>query len=552
MLRRPRRIVQTGDLDQVPWVLGQAEAEAEAGSWVAGYLAYEAAPSLDHRLRVFPEALPVPLAWFGVYTEPDPEVVSPGRHRLGGWAPAVGRQEHGAAIEEVRSAIAAGDTYQVNLTFPMQAGFQGDPAALLARMLAAQPDCYGAWLDLGHAQVVSASPELFLSRQGRTVTMRPMKGTAPRGRWPEEDEALGAGLAASEKEQAGNLMIVDLLRNDLGRVAEVGSVRVPRLYQVERHPTVWQLTSTVTAELRPEVGLVGLLTATFPSGSVTGAPKVSTMAIIERLESRPRGVYCGAVGLLGPGPETAELAVAIRTGVIHRGRFDYGVGGGITYDSSAAAEYDECLWKARLLTRLPVVPDLLETMLYLPGQGIPLLPRHISRLGASAAYWGIRFDPESVGDALSAVAGSRRLRVRLILTREGMVTVDTGPAPETGAPVTLIIGSHARVDPADPVWYHKTADRSRYPESEDGTEVVMLNSYGEVTETNRSNLMARVEGRWVTPPLAAGCLPGVARQVALEEGKVTESPLGVDQLRRAEALAVTNALRGWRSAVLIG
>jgi para-aminobenzoate synthetase/4-amino-4-deoxychorismate lyase len=418
-------------------------------------------------------------------------------------------------------------------------------------MVAAQPHSFGAWFDLGEAQLASVSPELFFARLGSQVTARPMKGTAPRGRSSAEDLLHAEELRRSEKEQAGNMMIVDMLRNDLGRVAEVGSVEVPALFEVERHPTVWQMTSTVTALLRENVGVDGLFAAMFPSGSVTGAPKVSTMGLIAEMEPVPRGPYCGAIGYLAPGGESAEFSVAIRTGVVREGAFRYHVGGGITYDSDAAAEYEECMWKALVVTDVREVPDLLETMRYDPEQGIPLLGRHIARLAASAAYWGIPLDPVTVGDALSAVEGQASLKVRLVLGANGEIEVETASMPVWDEPVGLRIWS-GRIDQGDARMAHKLADRSHYPTADDdGLEWVLVNLEGDVTETERSNLMLRLDGRWLTPQIADGCLPGVYRGRLLEDGEVEEASVSLDDLHRAEEIAVTNALRGWRKAVLI-
>jgi para-aminobenzoate synthetase/4-amino-4-deoxychorismate lyase len=346
-------------------------------------------------------------------------------------------------------------------------------------------------------------------------------------------------------------MIVDMLRNDLGRVAVTGTVNVPELVRPERHPTVWQLTSTIQAILEPGTGMADLLTAVFPCGSVTGAPKISTMGIISDLEVAPRGVYCGAIGYLAPGGESAELSVAIRTGVVVGDRFSYHVGGGITYDSLAGSEYEECMWKALVVTDYREPPDLMETMRYVPGEGIPLLARHVERLVSSADYWEIGFDPSMVGEALSAVEGPVGSRVRLILRRDGSVEVTADPMPVWDEPVPLVLSEH-RVDQANPLWFHKTADRSRYPESDDESETLLVNLDGEVTETNRSNVMVHLDGRWVTPPVSSGLLPGVARAIAIAEQGVIEQTLTVDELGRADEIAVTNALRGWRKATLIG
>ena len=548
----PSRVIAAhAEADVIP-ALESAESAARDGSWVAGFVSYQAAPGFDPGLRVPVDGdQSLPLVWFGVFDEPNEVVPVSDAVSLGGWSAGMSAGEHAERVESIRDSIFEGDTYQVNLTFPMKAELTGSPESLFAAMLRAQPECYGAFIDLGGSQILSVSPELFLRSDGTTVTTKPMKGTAPRGRSTVEDLAMRDDLLRSEKERAGNLMIVDMLRNDLGRVARSGTVTVSELMQPERHPTVWQLTSTVEAELEAEIGLAELFTAVFPCGSVTGAPKRSTMEIISILETEPRGVYCGGIGYIAPGGNLAEFAVAIRTGVVEGNWFTYHVGGGITYDSLAGSEYDECLLKALVVTDHREPPDLLETMRYVRGEGIPLLQDHIERLAGSAAYWGIDLDPARVGEALSAIEGADELRVRLVLHSDGTVVVSSAPMPVWDEPVGLSV-SDTRVDPASPFWFHKTADRSRYPVSDDDSEALLVNLDGEVTETNRSNVMAHLDGRWVTPPVASGLLPGVARARAIAERGVIEQSLTVDDLRHADELAVTNAVRGWRKATLIG
>lgn len=552
MFSDPQRVLIAETLDEVPIVMDEAEDVAQAGSWVVGYVSYQAAPAFDAPLRVASrlQGPELPLAWFGVYPASDVPGPPAGRFQLGRWTAGLTETQHAARVDMIREAIAAGDTYQVNLTFPMRAEFEGDPGALFQAMMRSQPHSYGAWIDLGDQHVVSVSPELFFAKDDRLLTTRPMKGTAPRGRSSVEDLGERDRLVSSEKERAGNLMIVDMLRNDLGRVAVVGSVDVTALFEVERHPTVWQMTSTITARLPDDVGLAEVFTGVFPSASVTGAPKVSTMGIIADLESDARGVYCGAIGYLEPGGERAEFSVAIRTGVVEFGRFIYHVGGGITYDSLAGAEYDECLWKALVVTEQHDPPDLFETMRYSPDEGIPLLERHITRLTDSAAYWDIPFDPASIGDALSAVGGPASLKVRLVLTASGGAEVTTESLPSWEEPVGLRIWE-GRVDQSDPRWAHKLEDRARYPSADEGNEMVMVNLDGAITETNISNLMLRFDQVWLTPPVSSGCLPGVQRDLALAEGLVTEALLTLEDLVRADEIAVTNAVRGWRKAVLI-
>jgi para-aminobenzoate synthetase/4-amino-4-deoxychorismate lyase len=349
----PHRVLVAERPDEVAGVLAEVEA---AGEWAYGYVSYEAAPGLDPRLPAFPRgASEPPLAWFGLCDAPRPvPVIAPSGPRRTRWALDWSEGEHRRAVEAVRKHIAAGETYQCNLTGRLRAAFGGDPLELYANLAAAQGGALNAYAEMGPFVVASASPELFFEWAGDRVRTRPMKGTAARR--PGNDDEVGRRLRDSPKERAENLMIVDLLRNDLAKVAATGSVEVTELFALERYPTVWQMTSEVVARLRPECGLVDIFRALFPCGSVTGAPKRRSMEIIRDLEGGPRGVYCGAVGLVAPPsePVRARFNVAIRTAVIDRRTSTavYGAGGGITWGSEPAAEWAELLTKAAIAGRL--------------------------------------------------------------------------------------------------------------------------------------------------------------------------------------------------------
>ena len=352
----PRSVLTTHRTGEVAAVLEEVQRATAAGSWAYGFLGYEAAGGLDAGLETAAaEPDGVPLAWFGIGDPPeqtDP-VRTPGRSPRHVWSPDWTAGQHGAAVAVVRERIAAGETYQCNLTDRLRTHGVTHPAALYADLVLAQRGAHNAYLDIGRFCIASASPELFFEWRGDQLRTRPMKGTAPRGGTAAEDRARAGALQASAKERAENLMIVDLLRNDLGRLARPGSVRVPALFELERYPTVWQLTSEVTARVGAEVDLLDVFRALFPCGSVTGAPKHRTMQLIRELEPTPRGVYCGAIGFVAPpeAPVRARFNVAIRTAVVDRetGRAVYGAGGGITWDSDAAAEWAELLTKAAIL-----------------------------------------------------------------------------------------------------------------------------------------------------------------------------------------------------------
>ncbi|MCB1247481.1 MAG: aminodeoxychorismate synthase component I [Acidimicrobiia bacterium] len=407
-------------LDDVPTAVAAASAASASGRWVAGYVTYEAAPAFDPTLAVQRPTVG-PLAWFGVFDSmvegpvADPEAPH-GAYGLSPWTPRWEPDIHAKAVDRVIDRIRSGDTYQINLTFPLVAAFHGDPAALYADLVAAQRPAYATHIHHGDLHVVSSSPERFFSVDGRRIVTSPMKGTTRRGRWVEEDAAAHDRLVSSPKDRAENLMIVDLIRNDLGRIAVFGSVEVGGLFDVEPYPTVWQMTSTVTAELRDDVTLTDVFGALFPCGSVTGAPKPSSMRIIADTEPAPRGVYCGAVGFIPPGDgrHGASFNVAIRTVQLDlaEGFATYGTGGGVTWYSEPEDEYAEAVAKTLVLRRHRAVHGLIETIRWDPGPrgsstgSWTLLDAHLDRLEASSAYFDLPFDRARTTDLLeSTVAG---------------------------------------------------------------------------------------------------------------------------------------------------
>jgi para-aminobenzoate synthetase/4-amino-4-deoxychorismate lyase len=415
---------------------------------------------------------------------------------------------------------------------------------------------WGAWLDTGSHVVCSASPELFFTLRDGRLECRPMKGTAPRGLWAAADLAAGEALRQSAKNRAENVMIVDMVRNDLGRLARAGSVHVPSLFDVERYPRQWQMTSTVVADA-PDARLPAIFEAMFPSGSVTGAPKHSAMGIIRDLETSPRGVYTGAIGYLSPRGR-AHFSVAIRTITIDRarGEAEFGVGSGIVWDSVDRDEYDECLLKASILTRATPAFRLLETIGYSPDTGFALLDRHIARLKASAEYFGFVLDEEEARRMLERSVGDLRgrSRLRLLLARDGSLVCQAVDLIEKPARPLLAALAADPVDASDPFLYHKTTRRDVYERaraSRPAAEAVILwNPDGEVTEGTEANLVALLDGVKVTPPVECGLLPGTLRAELLEAGEILERRLTIADLRRAEAIWLVNSVRGWMDVKL--
>jgi para-aminobenzoate synthetase/4-amino-4-deoxychorismate lyase len=554
----PLAVLEARESGGVLSMLREADSALAAGRHVAGFVAYEAAAAFGLATRR-PDPDGLPLVWLGVF-EAVREVSAPrasdGPPAGVSFEPALDARDYASRLARVKQRIAAGDTYQVNLTFPMRASLAEDPAALFARLCTAQRPRHAAYLDLGRFVIASASPELFFSRdRDGLVRARPMKGTAPRGATPDRDEAVAQALSTSEKQRAENLMIVDMLRNDLGQVAELGSVEVESLFDVERSPTLLQLTSSLRA--RSQAPLSSLLGALFPCASVTGAPRKRTMEIVAEVEVAPRGVYTGAIGWAAPDGSMA-WNVAIRTVVADRdrGHASFGTGSGIVADSDAAGEYAECLLKARILEEAPFA--LVETFGLLPGEGFRGLDGHLARLAGSARHFGFPLDMRRVEEMLrgAAAKATGTARARLLLHADGGVEVQAVPLqpPPTR---TLQVGLAARpVDPSSVWLYHKTTRRETYDEAAasrpDCDDVLLWNDRGELTESTIANVVVEIAGQRLTPPVACGLLPGVERARALAEGRAREGVVRITELRPGQRLWLLSSLRGSREARLVG
>ena len=541
---------------ELPRLLDAVEARAGEGRWVVGYVAYDAAPGLDPALVVRRGETRMPLAWFGVFGDaaalPAGDLLEPAAPAA--WRADTTREAYADAVRRIRDGIARGDFYQVNHTLRLRARLAGGdaPLALYARLRRAQPDAYAAYLAPGRWRIVSASPELFFRRRGAVLETRPMKGTMPRGRWSAEDREAAVRLTTSEKERAENVMIVDLLRNDLGRVAEPGTVEVPALCVPERHPTLWQMTSTVRATARRGTRLSELFAALFPCGSVTGAPKVAAMRAIAALETSPRGAYCGAIGVLSPGGD-ATFSVAIRTAVVDAdtGDAEYGAGGGVTWDSTPGAEYDEALAKARVLSAERPEFGLIET-LRLEDGALVRRDRHLARLAESADYFGFADPAPASAQALDGAAVSQprgRHRVRLVASRTGEAAATTTPMPPSSGEDRKVVLASTRVSRDDVFLFHKTTVRAAYDAARatggDAFDVMMRNGEEELTELTIGNLVVELDGRRWTPPRDCGLLGGIFRAELLARGEIGERVLRAEDLARATRAWLINSLREW-------
>lgn len=552
----PRELLVAYSAEEARGVLERIARAGKEGLWAAGYFAYELGFLFEERLaRHLPKRSTTPLVWFGLYEDPqafDPETLKTAPDGAAiELTPETAFATYASAFDCVKTYIEAGDTYQVNLTLKAEFRLSGDPVGLYRRLAQSQKTAYGAYIDAGDHFVLSRSPELFVSGTGDKILARPMKGTMKRAPLASQDAADRAALSADEKNRAENLMIVDLLRNDFSRIAEVGSVEVTDLFTVETFPTLHTMTSGITARLRADVGFGDIMENLFPCGSITGAPKLRAMEIIREVEAGPRGLYTGSIGYIAPNGDFA-FNVAIRTAVIGSdGHGEIGIGGGVVADSDAASEYQEALLKMRFLSDPTPAVTLIETLKWSPEEGFVLLGQHIARLLSSAAYFGLPADGAEATVRLleESRAWTGPMRVRLTLSETGIeiTAVPLPPNPEKFrfmiAPETLNSGS---------VWLaHKTTNRGFYDaprvaahEAHGVDEVVFLNERGELTEGSITNLFIERDGRLKTPALASGLLPGTLRAELLETGRAEEAILTLADLHAADAIWLGNSVRG--------
>jgi para-aminobenzoate synthetase/4-amino-4-deoxychorismate lyase len=590
--RHPVGVIEARTHAAVLPALTQVEQATAQGLTAVGFIAYEAAHGLD---SAFPRAdAPLPLVWFAVFDQaqvysaplltspvdgggtkspsppagrvgvgaaPSPPAgrvgvgaaLSPPAGRVGVGAdlhPTLTRSEYERALCAIHEAIAAGEVYQVNFSFRLRAPFSGNLLHLFWQLYERQPVPYAAYIDTGAHAIASLSPELFFALDGERIATRPMKGTAPRGLTRADDLQQAQRLTCCPKNRAENLMIVDMARNDLGRIARVGSVRVPRLFEAERYATLWQMTSTVVA--CTDAPLPEIFRALFPAASITGAPKIRATHVIHALERTPRGVYTGAIGVVLP-DRRAQFNVAIRT--LHHdkaaGQLEYGVGSGVVWDSEQVAEYAECLAKAQVLLAPRPEFELLETLLWRGGRGYFLLEAHLQRLCDSADHFGFALDADAVRRQLLTVAEqftAPRYRVRLRVNRYGEAQVEHASlSPERR--VWRVALAREPVDPREVFLYHKTTHRQVYEQARaahpDCDDVILWNTRGEITESTLANVVVRVDRRYYTPPVECGLLAGVYRGRLLQRGLLRERVLTIDDLRRAEAVYLINSVRGW-------
>ncbi|MDD2366490.1 MAG: aminodeoxychorismate synthase component I [Desulfuromonadaceae bacterium] len=546
--------------NEVISVLNQIERAAADGFYAVGFVAYEAAPAINPELTTAPPMEGLPLAWFSIYRERYAVSAGSGLNltpteldfKL---TPENDIEQYSNDINRILNYIACGDCYQVNHTFSMSTDLNFNLVELYRRLASAQQASFCSFLDIGRFKILSASPELFFSLNNSKITVTPMKGTGTRGRWLSDDLTAIKNLRESTKDRAENLMIVDLLRNDLGIIADTGTVQVDSLFDIETYPTVHQMTSTISAKISSKTALRDIFKAIFPCGSITGAPKRRSMEIIAGTESSARGVYCGTIGFVAPGGE-ALFSVAIRT-LVHdtkNGRVTMGVGSAITWDSEIKSEYSECLGKVLFVNRKNPDFYLIES-LRLDNGNYFRMDRHISRLTDSAKYFGFNFDYAGIRKKLLDHASDLQglFKTRLLMNCDGCVHIESEPLTDDNKTLSVKISS-STVDSKDSMLYHKTTlriffenARAEYPDCD---EVIFLNERGELTEGSYNSLVINLDGFMLTPLLTSGLLPGVMRAELLDNAKLVERILYPSDLEKATETWLVNSVRGWRRCVL--
>ena len=564
----PTRLIVANQLQDIPSLFSDIEVALDQGLWVAGYLSYECGYHFEGFSNI---TVPKPLAWFGLYTQVKifdhfqavyaehatdlHESSAPCEVIAARFGLEISKESYVAAIARIKEHLAAGNTYQVNFADRLAFNSLLSPAQVYSALSAQQRVAYGAFLNIEDRPIISLSPELFFKTEGDRIITRPMKGTMPRGLDREDDERMANVLRNDEKNRSEHVMIVDLLRNDLGRICRPGSVQVQDPFSVERYDTLHQMTSTVVGGLQPRISLYDIFRGLFPSGSITGAPKHRTMQIIHELERQFRGVYTGTIGFVSPN-RSSIFNVAIRTLVMREGKVSMGVGGGIVADSDPEDEYRECLLKASFVTRRNEPFQLIETMLW-DGE-FKLLNLHLDRMESSALYFEFPFDRSRTMSALLDLCKSpgfdakTRYRIRLSLAKGGRVTTEVSANPNQPPNIRIWL-TDEHTSSSDPFRRHKTTRREPYDRlyamaRDHGFEdVIFTNEHGEITEGAISNIFIERMGKLLTPPLASGVLPGVRRRHILEtRDDAAEAVLKVDDLKSADGIYLCSSLRGLR------
>ena len=576
LFQAPHQLIEAHQPSEVAPAFVAIEAALKDGHYVAGFMTYELGLALEPKLQ--PRlSKNTPLLWFGVFKEKTvatPQMVTDWleENHLGEQKSDPDDQlklhvkesqpSYEKKFNQVQAAIKAGDIYQLNLTFKASIEGLKTPLKLYQKIRRSQPVAYAALIDTGRTTYLSASPELFIKNNQGQLETRPMKGTIKRAPSSQEDQSHRQFLQRDEKSKAENLMIVDLMRNDISRIAQTGTVKVEDLFKVETYHSLHQMISVIKAKQSPDISLYEQMRALFPPGSITGAPKIRAMELIDDLETEPRGIYTGAIGHFSP-DGTYCFNVAIRTVECpSEGKATFGIGSGLVFDSKARDEYEECLLKMQFLTTEPPEFSLIETMAYHPNQGLLYQDEHFERLTRSANYFHYKFNQEALEEQLTQITAPLKAatRLRILLNASGTVSITTTelslPSPNETWP---IIWAGTPQDSTNPFLYHKTTNRAFYDEArtkaQDNNsaikEVIFINERGEVTEGSFTNLFVEQQGRLLTPPISSGLLPGTLRENLLKTGQVEEKVLFKDDVQSADTLYLGNSVRGLIKATLV-
>ncbi|WP_163655242.1 aminodeoxychorismate synthase component I [Listeria sp. PSOL-1] len=544
---KPIEILQTHSLAEIPAIFARAEAAKASGKYIAGYVSYEAAPAFNIKMKTY-ENTSLPLVWFGIYDRYESGINLPADSYPFSFQFDTTFADYQTAINEIKQQIACGNTYQVNYTirlnteYPSHANWAGYYQQL--KQISDVP--YSALLDLDDYQILSASPELFFKASQREITVRPMKGTATRGQTEQEDNEYFHWLQNDPKNRAENVMIVDLLRNDLGRIAVPGSVKVTKLCELEAYPTVWQMTSTIRATIKKEISLFKYFQALFPCGSITGAPKISTMNVIKDLETSPREVYCGAIGYITPNDEMI-FSVPIRTLIADKRKqtVTYGVGGGIVWDSTANKEYQEVHAKKAVLNNAFPEFGLIESMRLENGE-IKRQSLHNQRLKKSAQHFNFHFSEHEIQTAWEKIAKKHPtncFKLRSVLSKDGSLQLNVNPIASKNDVQSFELADHPIAE--HQFLAHKTTKRDFYESCRKShtDETLLFNTRGEITEFINGNIMIEQDGDYFTPPLSVGILPGVFRQELLKTKRLQEKIITTTDLKKAKSIWLLNSVR---------
>src|SRR5690625_172927 len=545
----PLKQLVAHSVDEVISCLQQVQRAVDDGYYAAGYMSYEAAPAFNQQYQVN-EKNNMPLLWFGIFKEPIQKALHKKEaFHVGDWQPSVSVDTYNKKIDTIQQFISEGLTKQVNYTFRLHSSFYGDSFAYYKQLEQAQSANYAAYLHTGDFTILSASPELFFRIKDEQISTKPMKGTINRGLTYEDDLQQAAWLQSSQKNRTENQLIVDLMCEDLKKLATPDSIRVPRLFEIEKYPTVYQMTSTVTADLSADTNLLDIFTALFPSGSITGLPRKTTINMITKLEMEPRDVYCGTVGFITPQKE-AVFNVPIRTVLINNKdqHMQFGVGGAITKDSNKKEEYEEVLTKAKLLTKQPVDFQLLETFGLMDGHYL-VFDNHLKRLQNSAAYFDFAIDIEAIKSALQKKARTYRSgqwKVRLLVHMNGGLTIDIDKLLPTTTTVDVSLAK-GPINKDNLFLYHKTTNRAVYEYHKETAlhyfDVLLWNEEQEVTEFTSGNIVVERDGVFITPPVSCGLLPGTYRKELVRNGSVIEQKVMVNELAQFDHLWFINSVR---------